>query len=169
MASSQICLASLAVQRPRFPRAPKTAKQAKQLIKLQAQDPKTSQDNPARPSRGCEKLDYDCGGTANDDDGCRPHQSTHRLRIFTHRPRWPMADGARQGVNGASVENKETGPRWSTDLKSWVSRVALVAAPTASHWCPGLPATSSSRSSVTVLLLTGRRDSACSVVYGGLD
>lgn len=40
-------------------------------------------------------------------------------------------------------KNKETGPRWSTDLNPWVSRVAFVAAATASHWCLDCPATSS--------------------------
>lgn len=112
--SSQICLAAWQCRDQDFQELPRAAKQAKQLIKLRIQDPKTSQDLPRQsvlPIIWVRKsLTLKCGGTRTTTNPRRPRQSTHCLRIFTHRHSpcsMVMADGARQGVNGASVENKE--------------------------------------------------------------
>lgn len=81
----------------------KTAKQAKQRIKLRAQDPKTSQDLPRPPKTirltHRKSLTLTCGGADTTTSSPSPADLYSPCSIAT-------ADGARQGVNGASVGKK---------------------------------------------------------------
>lgn len=155
VASSQILLGQLGRAETKISKSSQGG-QAGQATD-QASGPRP-QDRPRPPktiqlthSQGCKKLDSDLRRPTNDDNGRpSPRQSTHRLRIFNHRPRW------RQRVSGASVEKQGTGPRWSTDLNPglaesllWLLRQPLIGVWTAT-------ATSSPRPSATVLLFTGR-------------